>query len=164
MGNQRLLQEDAGVLQIPPPSGTPSFECPFNFFSCTEVFSNSEDWYRHSLVHFRNAALPNKIGCCHCDAKFVGPDSWRQRMEHMALIHHRLGHRSSHARPDFELHHHLWNKRVISHDDFRALTGQQPATGYPSQSGTSYQPGSANMANMSAAYTTPNRSTGRSRR
>ena len=157
MVSQRLLQDNASVLQIPPLSGALSFECPFNFLYCTDVFSDFEDWYNHSLGHFENAGPPNRTRCCFCEYEFVGPYGWRQRLQHIA-DHHRVGHRLSHAQPDFELYDYLWNKGIISEVEYKALRGPKPATGYQSQSRIPYQSGSANML---TAYTMPHRSTRR---
>ena len=127
--NQRILADDGEALVIPPLLGPPVLECPFNFLSCLLTFSNMGDWIDHSLEHFRNAVGFN-VGppainkCCFCDEQVhdVPGRSWNWRMHHVS-VHHHLGHRLAHARPDFDLFRYLWRKELISDADYRELRG-----------------------------------------
>ena len=141
--NSRLLAEDeGGVLIVDRASAQGNLECPFNLLFCLQTFSNMEDWVRHSVTHFRRAGPPDLSQCCFCDAHFdssSGISSWAKRMEHVAF-HHRLGDRLAHARPDFGLYTHLWNKRLITDAEYRDIKGNhsdrsravQAAQAYPS--------------------------------
>ena len=123
---QRLLdQGPGGELVIRQLSAPKLFECPFNFLFCPMEFSGLNEWINHSLSHFGRMDPPVLNRCCFCNAIFQdhnGVSCWAERMNHVAL-HHRLGHRLAHARPDFELYTYLWNKRLISDADYRDLKG-----------------------------------------
>ncbi|KAL8797132.1 MAG: hypothetical protein Q9195_000599 [Heterodermia aff. obscurata] len=128
---QRILEQDqGGVLVVPPLPGQRILECPFNLaFLCPLTFSNEEDWINHSLVHFskerRVIDPPTSNSCCFCDEQFHSParfQSWVERMRHVSL-HHCLGHRLGHARPDFALFKYLFDNRLISDADYRDLKG-----------------------------------------
>ena len=128
---QRMLEEGQdGVLTVPPLSGRRILECPFNLaFLCPLTFSNEDDWMRHSLTHFikdgRAVEPPMLNKCCFCDKEFSSPrpfQSWGERMRHVCL-HHCLGHRLAHARPDFALFKYLFDNRLISDGDYRDLKG-----------------------------------------
>ena len=127
--NQRILDLEDEALVIAPLRYPRVLECPFNLLLCCLTFSNVEDWIAHSLQHFRFPAGP-EIGpppfnsCCFCDEEFYSEpyQSWKARMHHVAL-HHQLGHKLSHARPDFDLLRYLWEKRLISDSEYRALRG-----------------------------------------
>jgi hypothetical protein len=124
---QRLLELDSqGALQIPPLRHPAVFECPFNFLNCLMTFTSFSEWLRHSQTHFGKVEPPTRNKCCFCDRTFAAPKgkaSWREKLEHVQL-HHQLGHRLAHARPDFELYLYLWQKRVIDDVQYRALLGE----------------------------------------
>lgn len=144
----RLLEDREGGLQIPSTPPAVPLECPFNFLSCHRVFSNLQEWYFHSLTHFESVGPPRNNDCCFCDMQFVdsnGWHSWKQRLEHIASIHHHTGNRLSTARPDFKLFEYLWSGRLISKETYQSLKGPQGGRGYPSQSGLTNQSGSVNM-------------------
>lgn len=149
----RLLEDWGGGLQIPStPPGVP-LECPFNFLSCDRFFSNFQEWYSHSLTHFESVGPPRNNQCCFCDMHFDdsnGCRSWKQRLKHIASIHHHTGNRLSTARPDFQLFEYLWSGRLISTETYQSLKGPHGGRGYPSQSGLTNQSGSGNM---DSAYT-----------
>ena len=140
---QRILEEGPdGVLTVPPLSGRRILECPFNLaFLCPLTFSNEDDWMRHSLQHFikdgRKIEPPLVNKCCFCDREFFSStrfQSWGERMRHVCL-HHCLGHRLAHARPDFALFKYLFDHRLISDGDYRDLKGnsrgRSQRVGYP---------------------------------
>lgn len=127
LGEGRLLDQDhEGVLVVPPLRMPRILECPFNLMYCPLTFSDHTEWIVHSLQHFGPAGPPEKNRCCFCDQEFYsdnGLHSWQDRMLHIAMQHHRLGHRLAHARPDFELYTYLWQKRVISDAAYRDIKG-----------------------------------------
>ena len=100
-----------------------NLECPFNFLSCNELFSDIGEWFDHSIEHFGTAGAPHSSQCCFCDKQFSNPpsvSSWKQRMMHVAE-HHINGCKLAHARPDFKLYIYLWNRRLISDADYQEL-------------------------------------------
>lgn len=130
-GQQRILDLDqGGVLVVPPLQQQRILECPFNLaYLCPMTFSNENDWITHSLTHFntRQRAIepPTSNKCCFCEAEFhssTAYQSWAERMRHVCL-HHRLGHRLAHARPDFGLFKYLFDNRLISDAEYRDLKG-----------------------------------------
>ena len=141
LANQRILDvsdADGGALVLP--QVIEPLECPFNFLLCSYAFTSFEDWFRHSLSHFRHVGPPKANQCCFCDMPFNslnGLRSWQDRMEHIAYVHHQHGHRLAHARPDFQLYKYLWDQRLISDADYRDLKGNnevrsRAAQAYPS--------------------------------
>ena len=128
--SQRTLDQEHDALVIAPLRGPRVLECPFNFVMCFLTFSNMEDWINHSLRHFcirsgRVVGPPTYNTCCFCDDDFQCDDahaSWKLRMHHVA-IHHQLGHRLAHARPDFVFFRYLWEKRLMSDKEYRELSG-----------------------------------------
>ena len=130
IGNQvvpiRILKQySQEPLSIPPPPGLITYECPFNYLHCLLTFSNPKDWYNHSLTHFDSIGPPLKAGCCFCDFTFsakTGSRCWQSRMDHIKL-HHRFGHRLSHARPEFVMYHYLWSKGIIDDSTYKYLNG-----------------------------------------
>ena len=130
-GQQRILETDqGGVLVVPPLQEQRILECPFNLaFFCLMTFSNEEDWVRHSLTHFNSdqgaVEPPTSNKCCFCEKEFRSTrpyQSWADRMRHVCL-HHCLGHRLAHARPDFALFKYLFDNRLISDAEYRDLKG-----------------------------------------
>ena len=122
--NPRLLvQGERGDLLLPPPPSRLILECPFNWLSCTRTFSEMDDWFIHSITHFKPAGPPIHSNCCFCDARFQGQNglqTWACRLQHVAC-HHQLGHRLAHARPDFAMHKYLWQNRLISTAVYKGL-------------------------------------------
>ena len=128
---QRMLDlADGDVLVVPPLQEQRILECPFNVvYYCLMTFANEEDWIKHSLTHFCKKETvvepPTSNACCFCDKVFNSPrpcQSWAERMRHVCL-HHCLGHRLAHARPDFALYKYLFNNHLISDGDYRELKG-----------------------------------------
>ena len=140
---QRILELDhGGVLVVPPLRGQRILECPFNLaFLCPMTFSDERDWIQHSQTHFctnvRTVDPPTSNKCCFCEKKFHSTtrcQSWGERMHHVCL-HHCLGHRLAHARPDFALFKYLFDNRLISDAEYRDLKGnshnRSQRAGYP---------------------------------
>ena len=114
-----------GPLVIPQISHPLQLECPFNFRFCLLTFNNFDDWWEHSLTHFGKPGPPNSSRCCFCDMEFdaaTGLECWQKRMEHVEL-HHQIGARLAHARPDFKMFEYLWNKRLITSAEYKDLKG-----------------------------------------
>lgn len=160
----RLLESGMGGTLNVPRMPAQQLECPFNLaFFCFLTFSNLEDWVQHSLTHFGSCAPLSSNTCCFCDAVFhhsSGQQSWKERMIHIYL-HHQLGYRLAHARPDFELFTYLWNNRRISDAEYRELKGNSesrsravaahpvPFTG-PNKHGNAYSETSRNTRRHNA--------------
>lgn len=161
--NNWLLEEREGALQIPSSPPAVPLECPFYFLHCYDVFSDFQEWYSHSLTHFESVGPPCTNKCCFCYMPFFdsnGRHSWKQRLVHIASIHHRVGHRLAAAQPDFDLFEYLWSKRLISRETYSYLKGPPVDPGYSSQSGSLNHSGSVNMA---SAYTMNSSSRARDR-
>ncbi|MCJ1280814.1 hypothetical protein MMC26_000131 [Xylographa opegraphella] len=139
LGKARVLEHDhEGALHPAPLRHQVVFECPFNFLYCLMTFTCLSDSFNHSLTHFKKNAPPEKNKCCFCDVEFARSDgmrSWRDKMEHTAL-HHKLGHKLAHARPDFAFYTFLWNKHIIEAAEYKDLMGgshgRSGASSYPS--------------------------------
>ena len=128
LGVPRLLECRGGIngpLEIPSINPRTQFECPFSFQFCLLIFTDFDEWFRHSLKHFYQAGPPTSSKCGFCDMQFrdtTGLECWKARMEHVAL-HHRVGARLAHARPDFELFRYLWSKKLIDPAEYKSLLG-----------------------------------------
>lgn len=134
-----LLEENNGVLERPRNQyRTPVHECAFWFLSCSYISSDREEWLTHCLSHFRGEEPPREIQCPLCDFTYKGTNgwtSWSVRMEHVACHHAMLGESLRTSRPDFQLFHHLWQKRLIDDQDLKELKGgnhnlTRPPTNY----------------------------------
>ena len=127
LGNPRILEHDAqGALQIAPLRHLAILECPFDFLHCRLSFESMREWIAHSLTHFQNKSPPQTNKCCFCERELCdvsGIKSWTDRMEHVGM-HHQLGHRLAHARPDPSFHQFLWRMHLMSDADFKELGGQ----------------------------------------
>ena len=128
-------------LENPKSLGLGILECPFNLLFCYKQFSNVNDWIQHSLTHFGSCEPPPFNTCCFCEAVF---DCWMDRMMHVSL-HHQLGHRLSHARPDFQLFAYMWCNRLISTAEYRDLRGNSLSTNAPALSPGSVKPRSRSI-------------------
>ncbi|KAL9123259.1 MAG: hypothetical protein Q9187_000167 [Circinaria calcarea] len=125
LGVPRLLESHSGALVIPPINPRTQFECPFSFQFCLLIFTDFDEWFRHSLKHFHQAGPPTFSKCGFCDMQFrdtTGLECWKARMDHVAL-HHQLGAKLAHARPDFELFRYLWNRKLIDPAEYKSLLG-----------------------------------------
>lgn len=136
VGKSRILVEgENGILLVPRRSQLQGpLECPFNLLFCLQTFATIDDWFKHSLSHFRDIGPPIECHCCFCDAKFEGGSglqSWGKRMEHVAY-HHQLGCRMAHARPDFALYTYLWKNRLIGDAEYKDIRGTVENRQYPS--------------------------------
>ncbi|KAL8799670.1 MAG: hypothetical protein Q9182_005709 [Xanthomendoza sp. 2 TL-2023] len=121
-----LDQDQAGALIVTPPRRSTVLECPFNLLYCFEDFAdtNHEQWIDHSFTHFGDVMPPTSNQCVLCKAVFESNDgvrSWKDRMNHVFLQHHRIGHSLSCARPDFKLYTYLWNHHVITDSVYRDI-------------------------------------------
>jgi hypothetical protein len=110
--------------------------CEFFFAGCNLRFNPAdfEAWISHTASHF-GGSLPKKAMCTFCDdddAVFQsdGDDAtnWYDRMVHIGGHLENLT-PSEHIRPDFWVIEHLWNKGLISREDYdHALKGtERPA-------------------------------------
>jgi hypothetical protein len=119
------LLEDNSVLELPATHvQTPVYECAFWFVSCEYISRNQEEWITHCESHFRGEEPPQKVQCPLCDWTATSEDgraSWSARMQHIAYEHTMLGHTLRTSRPDFDLFHHLWQKRIIDDQDYKEL-------------------------------------------
>ena len=132
LGPSRILEHDhQGALHIAPLPHQVVFECPFNFLYCLCTFTSLPEWFSHSLTHFKRVTPPPTNICCFCDVIFEASDgmkSWRDKIEHTG-IHHQLGHKLAHARPEFGLYNYLWKTRLIESSEYKDLMAGHQASG-----------------------------------
>lgn len=121
-----LLEDNNGVLELPRTQiQTPLYECVFWFLSCRYISHSQEEWTTHCESHFRGEDPPQTVQCPLCDLKWFHADgraSWGAKMQHLAE-HTMLGQTLRTSRPDFDLFHHLWRKRLIDDQDYKELLG-----------------------------------------
>ncbi|KAH7398831.1 hypothetical protein DE146DRAFT_507655 [Phaeosphaeria sp. MPI-PUGE-AT-0046c] len=122
-----LLEDNNGVLELPRAQiHTPIYECVFWFLSCRYISHCQEEWTTHCESHFRGEDPPHAVQCPLCDWIWSHPDgrtSWSAKMQHLAQEHTMLGQTLRTSRPDFDLFHHLWRKRLIDDQDYKELLG-----------------------------------------
>ncbi|KAF7891398.1 uncharacterized protein EAF02_001723 [Botrytis sinoallii] len=100
--------------------------CEFIWNDCGVTF-NSEDfenWFAHSLTHFKNLPPPSKCFCLFCDKEFEDIDNsyknWRNRMIH-SRDHFLDG--KTNIQPDFLVIEYMWKNNLIDEADY-TLTKQ----------------------------------------
>jgi hypothetical protein len=122
-----LLEENNGVLELPRTQiPVPVYECAFWFLSCGYISRNQEEWMTHCESHFRGEEPPLSVQCPLCDWNESSDDGraiWYTRMQHVAYEHTMLGQTLRTSRPDFDLFHYLWKRRLIDDQDYKELQG-----------------------------------------
>ncbi|KAL2872684.1 uncharacterized protein BJX67DRAFT_15575 [Aspergillus lucknowensis] len=143
IGSGILEEYDRGALVLPPnhdlqrphrsPSLSPSpvtrhqqiYICLFHILDCHETFEDSGEWRTHVLSHFRTHEPPDTARCPLCPAeRFTSTPhqrAWDIMLEHVDVAHYQQGQTLAGSRPDFELMRYLYNLRVISVDQFKAM-------------------------------------------
>jgi len=156
-----------GVLTVPPPA---ILQCPFNFLQCFLTFATFEQWFSHSLTHFRQQTPPTRTKCCFCPVEFVhvdGRECWRQLLGHVEL-HHRRGDNLADFPPHLSLIEYLRIKMLISDDEYRFLKTRGGRASGPSGQGSTeesaYDLQNASMFTMSVESNSPSRERRRERR
>ena len=161
-----LAFNEFNVAEAQPPRPA-KFECPFDKFECFREFDNFDEWYDHSLTHFKKWRVdpPTRNHCPFCDRRFdklEGLRSWRERMDHVRFHHENGLCLARTGRIDTELYRHLWKKEVIGERQFKDITGgygtgtREQAVGqvYPSPPTS---PSTASAPSTGGAYTESNR-------
>jgi hypothetical protein len=122
-----LLEDNNGVLEVPRTQiPVPMYECAFWFLSCGYISRNQDEWMMHCESHFRGEEPPQSVQCPLCDWAVTsenGRASWNARMEHLACEHTMLGQTLRTSRPDFDLFHFLYRRRLIDDQDYKELLG-----------------------------------------
>ncbi|KAL4933565.1 uncharacterized protein BDV17DRAFT_252269 [Aspergillus undulatus] len=139
-----ILEEDGtGALIIPPdhapqrqihspsqpasplPRQQQPYICLFHILDCHDTFEDSEQWKTHVLSHFRTHEPPDTARCPLCPAEQFSSTpqqrAWDLMLEHVDVTHYQQGQTLAGSRPDFELMRYLYNLRVISVDQFKAM-------------------------------------------
>ncbi|OAL49934.1 hypothetical protein IQ07DRAFT_476105, partial [Pyrenochaeta sp. DS3sAY3a] len=123
----RLLEDHNGVLTIPQAQlRAPVYECAFWYLSCGFLTSDKDEWETHCLSHFRGEEPPRTVQCPLCDwvtTQDNGLAAWSYRMHHVAYSHTMYGETLRTSRPDFEMFHYLWQRRLIDDQDLKELKG-----------------------------------------
>ncbi|ORY12222.1 hypothetical protein BCR34DRAFT_305164 [Clohesyomyces aquaticus] len=121
-----LLEDVDGVLQQKDSvTATTPFECSFWFLDCCYCSHDHNDWRTHCLSHFRGEELPRTVLCPLCEYVHTSDDGWTAwdyRQCHVAS-HHLNGQTLKTSRPDFALHLHLWQLRLIDDEELKELQG-----------------------------------------
>lgn len=123
-----LSQVDGGGLLVLPRRlvEEPIFECPFYFVECNRTFTDEDEWFEHSLAHFKEVGPPTSNECPFCDrhnGRFTHPEpmeSWVRRMRYVSS-HHQRGETVGTARPDFSLITYLWENNLMDKTQYRNL-------------------------------------------
>ncbi|KAL5051571.1 hypothetical protein BDW71DRAFT_202734 [Aspergillus fruticulosus] len=143
IGSGLLEEDDTGALVLPPEhiiqrhihsSSSPSsalprqqqiYICLFHILDCHDTFDDCEQWKTHVLSHFRTHEPPDTARCPLCPAeRFTSTAhqrAWDLMLKHVDVAHYRQGQTLAGSRPDFELMRYLYNLRVISVDQFKAM-------------------------------------------
>ncbi|KAL3445151.1 hypothetical protein BJX65DRAFT_163927 [Aspergillus insuetus] len=143
IGSGILEEDDTGALIVPPnhglqrpahsPSPSPSplahhqqiYICLFHILDCHDTFDDTEEWRTHVLSHFRTHEPPDTARCPLCPAERFSSTphqrAWDLLLDHMETSHYQQGQTLAGSRPDFELMRYLYNLRVISVDQFKAM-------------------------------------------
>ncbi|RDW90452.1 uncharacterized protein DSM5745_02227 [Aspergillus mulundensis] len=143
IGSGILEEDDTGALVLPPdhaiqrhvrspspPSSPLSHQqqiyiCLFHILDCHDTFDDCEQWKTHVLSHFRTHEPPDTARCPLCPAeRFTSTPhqrAWDLMLKHVDVAHYQQGQSLAGSRPDFELMRYLYNQRVISVDQFKAM-------------------------------------------
>ncbi|KAL4793237.1 hypothetical protein BDV19DRAFT_366856 [Aspergillus venezuelensis] len=143
IGSGILEEDDTGALIVPPdhvlqrqmqPASPPLspislqqqlYPCLFHILDCHDTFDDCEQWKIHILSHFRTHEPPDTARCPLCPAERFDSNSqqraWDLMLEHVDVAHYQQGQSLAGSRPDFELMRYLYNLRVISVDQFKAM-------------------------------------------
>ncbi|KAL4910161.1 hypothetical protein BDW74DRAFT_144550 [Aspergillus multicolor] len=143
IGSGILEEDDTGALVLPPdhairrPVRSPSppssplshqqqiYICLFHILDCHDTFGDFEQWKTHVLSHFRTHEPPDTARCPLCPAeRFTSTPhqrAWDLMLKHVDVAHYQQGQSLAGSRPDFELMRYLYNQRVISVDQFKAM-------------------------------------------
>ncbi|CAK1356247.1 unnamed protein product [Cercospora beticola] len=115
-----------------------TWQCPFVFLGCSQMFGNVAHWDMHCRTHLRNQ-LPRHVECpfLQCGWEYTGPsgqDAWRDRWAHVVAYHTRGG--LAEPRASRSMIQHLYASRLIDNAEEQELRGS--ATGpYTVSSSTS---------------------------
>ena len=121
------LESVDGVLQIPA-TAHPHADliCPFQILDCEESLHDIRDWKTHVFSHFRGRPCPVTATCFLCERTFHQSEdddaalAWNEMLNHMARVHFRgLGQRLATVRTDFRLMRWMFNRRIITTEQFR---------------------------------------------
>ncbi|CBF69987.1 hypothetical protein AN6198.2 [Aspergillus nidulans FGSC A4] len=143
IGGGILEEDDTGALVLPPdhinqrhiqspsPPSSPLlrqqqiYTCLFHILDCHDTFDNCEQWKTHVLSHFRMHEPPDTARCPLCPAQRFSSTphqrAWDLMLKHVDVAHYQQGQTLAGSRPDFELMRYLYNLRVISVEQFKAM-------------------------------------------
>lgn len=125
------------VASPPAPSAPPSAEeqvvyrCLFYILPCDHQSHNIDTWKTHILAHFRGTRLPPTAICQWCPLEFKQPTTsnsnahthqiWDAMLTHVAHEHFEKGHTLAASRPNFELMKYMYNSKIITEDQLKAI-------------------------------------------
>ena len=130
------VDDDGVMINHPLPRWQgPFLQCPFDLLQCLMAFQTGhrDRWIAHSLEHFRTEGSqrpaiepPTCNSCPFCGETFEcdsGITSWNERMQHVAVHHHELGHTLATAETDFVLYEYLWQNGIIRDEEYGDIRG-----------------------------------------
>lgn len=100
-----------------------TWQCPFVFLGCGQMFGDVAHWDEHCQAHLRNH-LPRHVECpfLQCDWEYTGPsgqDAWRYRWAHVGACHSRGG--LVEPRATRSMVQHLYASRLIDNAEEQEL-------------------------------------------
>ncbi|KAH8705779.1 hypothetical protein BGW36DRAFT_368166 [Talaromyces proteolyticus] len=101
-----------------------AYYCLFHVLPCDHGSDRIEPWKTHVLSHFRGCPLPQYATCQWCAMDFkkkTAAGSWDAMLEHTAHEHFEKGHSLATTRPSFELMKYLYQSKVITEDQLKAI-------------------------------------------
>lgn len=124
------------VASTPAPSAPSAdqvvYRCLFYILPCDHQSDNMETWKTHVLSHFRSTRLPPTAICQWCLLEFKQPtnsantstnahQTWDAMLTHVAHDHFEKGHTLAASRPNFELMKYMYNSKIITEDQLKAI-------------------------------------------
>lgn len=139
-----ILETDStgNLVASPPAPSAPSadqvvYRCLFYILPCDHQSDNIDTWKTHVLSHFRGTRLPPTAICQWCPLEFKQPSNtstststsintnthqtWNAMLTHVAHDHFEKGHTLASARPNFELMKYMYNSKIITEDQLKAI-------------------------------------------
>uniref|UniRef100_A0A093URW8 U6 snRNA-associated Sm-like protein LSm1 n=1 Tax=Talaromyces marneffei PM1 TaxID=1077442 RepID=A0A093URW8_TALMA len=134
-----LVASPPARLASAPSASQAVYRCLFYILPCDHQSDNIETWKTHVLSHFRGTRLPPTAPCQWCPLEFRHPNNsntninnnnnnnnnahqtWDAMLTHVAHDHFEKGHTLAASRPNFELMKYMYNSKIITEDQLKAI-------------------------------------------
>ncbi|KAE8551466.1 hypothetical protein EYB25_005356 [Talaromyces marneffei] len=131
-----LVASPPARLASAPSASQAVYRCLFYILPCDNQSDNIETWKTHVLSHFRGTRLPPTAPCQWCPLEFRHPNNsntninnnnnnahqtWDAMLTHVAHDHFEKGHTLAASRPNFELMKYMYNSKIITEDQLKAI-------------------------------------------